>query len=217
MKVIFLKFNQSMRLQGGDPGGDGGGGGAGDGGGEEEAGGGEVDFDGVAVSAVVAGVGGEAGGGVDDAGGADGGEDVGVVEGVLDFVHVVGHFTEPDDVWAESAGFVAGGADVGGGEVVLVPGGVAAGGAEAFADFAMHVEEVFGAGAVVKVVDVLGDQEEGPLPCPVGFELGQRVVGGVGVDGFELGAPEVVEAVDGFGIFGEGAGGGDVLDAVVFP
>ena len=84
-----------------------------------------------------------AGGGVDEAGSADGGKNIGAVERGLNFVHVVGHFAEPDDVGAQMAGPAAGGAGERGGGVFMVGADVAAAGAPDFTDLAVHVQEVF--------------------------------------------------------------------------
>lgn len=81
----------------------------------------------------------------------------------------------------------------------------------------MEVEEVFGTGAFVEVVDVLGDEED--VAAVFLFEKGEGEVGGVGMNGAvgETGAAHVVEALDGFGIAFEGFGSGNVLDTVAFP
>ena len=79
----------------------------------------------------------------------------------------------------------------------------------------MHVEQALGAGAFVKVVDVLRDEEE--LARPFGVEPGQRVVRGVGFDFGQSRAAGVVELVDERRIADIGFGGRDVLDMVAFP
>lgn len=81
-------------------------------------------------------------------------------------------------------------------------------------DIAVEVDGILAAGAGVEVVDVLGDEGEvgGVL-----FEVGQGVVGGVGVGaGDEFAAPDV-PLPDQAGVAGEGFWGGEVFGAVAGP
>ena len=81
----------------------------------------------------------------------------------------------------------------------------------------MHVQQGGLPGAVVQVVDVLGDDEDGAGMGAA--EAGEGVVGGVGLDGRvpELLAAGVVEGLDAGRIAGEGLRRGDVLDAHARP
>ena len=79
----------------------------------------------------------------------------------------------------------------------------------------MHVDEPRGAGAFVKIVDVLRDQQQLARPCVV--EPRQRAMRGIGLDLCELRPPRIVECVHELRIAGECLGGGDILDPVPFP
>ena len=97
------------------------------------------------------------------AAGADGHEEITALHGVVDAIQVQGQLAEPDDVGAHPA-CLAGGAAAG---LIHVPrprvDGAAAE-AAASHQLAVHVQELPGAGAVVQVIHILGDQEEGPGP-----------------------------------------------------
>ena len=77
----------------------------------------------------------------------------------------------------------------------------------------VDVEDVFGAGLAVKVIDVLGDDDHGAtlLPHPL-LALGQGQVGRVGLLGQHQVPPVVVELPYAGGVAGEGLRSGDVLD-----
>lgn len=173
----------------------------------------EVEFQ--RVGAGVAGQFDEAGGGVDGARRADGNEQIAGSDGGLDAVHVVGHFAEPDDIGAQTAGLAAGGA----GWVVHqrpAPGaGGAAAGAQRTVQFAVHVDKVVVAGAVVQIIDILGDEEEpaGPLR----LKPGQGAVGGVGRHLAQEGPALVIELLHQCGVAPEGLRGGDIFHPVAFP
>ena len=80
----------------------------------------------------------------------------------------------------------------------------------------MDVEDVFGAGLPVEVIDVLGDNDHGAplLPQPL-LALRQGQVGRVGLLGQNQMPPVVVELPDAGGVAGEGLRSGDVLDIEV--
>ncbi len=82
---------------------------------------------------------------------------------------------------------------------------------------AVQVDQPLAAGAVVQVVDVLGDQQE--LARPAALELRQGEVGGVRHDRrvAQLRPARIVEPLDEPGIAGEGTGCRDVLGAVPLP
>ena len=63
--------------------------------------------------------------------------------------------------------------------------------APALAQFAVHVEQAPGPCPLVKVIDILSDDEQ--VAGPLRIEPGQRDVGGVGLDLAEAGAPGIVE------------------------
>ena len=70
-------------------------------------------------------------------------------------------------------------------------------------------------GALVQVVDVLGDHEQ--VVAELALEAGERIVRGVR-HGLRHGVPaQVVEALHRVGVAGERLGGRDVLDAVPLP
>ena len=124
----------------------------------------------------------EAGGRIDRARGADGDEQVAARQRRLDPVHVQRHLAEPDDVRAQPA--------VAGGAARARAGGRSPGqsqtrpvrGAVRLEQFAVHVDQLEAGrgrdrrvGAVVQVVDVLGDQQEVALPAR--GEVGQGAGG----------------------------------------
>jgi hypothetical protein len=79
----------------------------------------------------------------------------------------------------------------------------------------MHVQHAGGAGALVQIVDVLGDDQQLAIERPV--QPGQCRVGRVGRGRQHPGAAQVVEALDQRGIAGEGLWRGDILDPVLLP
>ncbi len=100
----------------------------------------------------------EARGRVHRTGRADGNEQVGVLKRLLDRLHVQRHFAEPDDIRPERSNGAAIGAAVGDTEV-LPP--VSFGGTKLAADpkqFTVHVHDLVRAGALMQIVNVLGDE-----------------------------------------------------------
>ncbi len=112
--------------------------------------------------------------GIDRARSADGGEEIGAGERGFDHVHLIGYLAEEDDVRAQR-GCAAGRAEGRRGHVALPWRALAAMGAEGGVQRAVHVEQAAGAGALVEVVDILGDDEQLAGPC--GVEPGQCIVG----------------------------------------
>ena len=82
---------------------------------------------------------------------------------------------------------------------------------------AVHVDDLR-AGALVKVVDVLGDEHQ-PLAArhEVALEPDQRMMGGVGLGFAAHVAPPIVEAVHELGIVGEGFRRRQRLRVVLLP
>src|SRR5688572_23771275 len=99
----------------------------------------------------------EAGGRIDGAGRPDRNEQVRGHQRPIDPVHLVRHLAEPDDVGPQLPGDAAAGA----GWMIaerLVPGRARiAGEAPGRVELAVHVKDPARAGALVKVVDILGD------------------------------------------------------------
>src|SRR5688500_14389194 len=136
-------------------------------------------------------------------------------QSAVDAFHLVGHLAEPDDVRtqpARLAAFRAGGMIA---EIALPFHPRVAAEAPGRLQFAVHVQDAARAGALVKVVDILGDDEQ--LPRPFGVEPRQRAMRGVGLDLAEPGAARVVEGLDERRIARERLGRRDVLDAVALP
>ena len=77
--------------------------------------------------------------------------------------------------------------------------------------FAMHMDHLGRAGALMQIVDVLGHQHDLGQPA---LQPGQRQMGGMRRDlaGEKLLPPRIVIAMDPHGIAGEGFGGGDLVD-----
>jgi hypothetical protein len=156
-------------------------------------------------------------GGVDGAGGSDDEHQRGAVNLLLDAIHLERNFTEENDVGAEAraAGaardFIEGAIDG-----VIFNGWTATFGlAAGLGEFAVHVDEVAGAGALVEIIYILGAEEE--AVTKVGFELGQGEMGGVGLSLVGGGAASGVELPDEGWVAMQGFGGADVLDAVARP
>lgn len=79
----------------------------------------------------------------------------------------------------------------------------------------MHVQDPRRAGALVEVVDILGDHEQ--VVAEVLLEAGQRLVRRVGLDIRERPAAGVVEVLHDAGPDDVRLRGRDVLDPVAFP
>jgi len=99
--------------------------------------------------------------------------------------------------------------------VVFYRGAAAIVGAAGLGEFAVHVEEANGAGALVKVVDVLAAEEE--AVAELGREFGEGGMGGLGLSRLGRRAACGVELPDQCGIAVESFGGADVLDAMAGP
>ena len=80
---------------------------------------------------------------------------------------------------------------------------------------AVHVKQALRTRALVKIVDVLRDQQH--VAAPFAIEPCKRAVSGVGLDFGEARTASVVEAVNRCRIALECFGCRDVLDAMAFP
>jgi hypothetical protein len=159
----------------------------------------------------------ETGGGVDGAGSADDKHQGCFVDLFADAVHLVGNFSEEDDVGAEAASATAATYfREAGVEGVIWNGRLAAVAlAMGLVELAMHVEEVDGAGALVEVVHILRAEEEAVTDAAL--QVGEGVVGGVGLGFGTGGAACGVELPDEFGIASPGVGSANVFDAIAGP
>jgi hypothetical protein len=82
-------------------------------------------------------------------------------------------------------------------------------------EFAVHMEETAGAGALVEVVDVLRTEKEAVADVLLQFSEGE--VGGVGLGFGSVGAAFGVELPDEFGIALPGGGRADIFNAIAGP
>ena len=139
-------------------------------------------------------------------------EDVGLTDEVYGGLDVGDRLAEPHDVGAEERAVGGFGAVS---ELPAVEGvyevGIAA--AAHFFEFTVEMEDMGASGALVEVVDVLGDDAD----VVVALEVGESVVAGVGRGLVELFAAGVVEIVHQAGVTLPGFGGAHVLDAVFLP
>jgi hypothetical protein len=157
----------------------------------------------------------EAGGGVDGARRADRDEQVGDHQRAVDPLHLVRHLAEPDDVRAQLAGGAArrtGGAVA---EILLPADTLVAGEAPSGLELAVHVEDAASARALVKVVDILRDDQQ--LARPFSIKPSQRQVRRVRLHFLQPRPPRVVETLHERGIAREPFRSRHVLDAVVLP
>jgi hypothetical protein len=99
--------------------------------------------------------------------------------------------------------------------VVLDGGPAAVALAVGFGEFAVHVNETDGTGALVEIVYVLRAKKEAVTDACLKF--GQRVVGGVGLGFCSVGSAPGVELPDEFGITLPGVGSADVFNAIAGP
>ena len=159
----------------------------------------------------------ETGSGVDGAGSADDEHQGGFADLFADAVHLVGNFSEEDDVGAEAASATAAAYfREAGVEGVVWNGRLAAVAlAMGLVELAMHVEEVDGAGALVEVVHILRAEKEAVTDAAL--QVGEGVVGGVGLGFGTGGAACGVELPDEFGIASPGVGGTDVFNSIAGP
>ena len=79
----------------------------------------------------------------------------------------------------------------------------------------MHVQHPLRPGALMQVVDILGDDQQLARPC--GIETRQRAVRRIGLDRRQCRTASVVETVDKIGILRARVGRAHILDAVPFP
>ena len=84
-----------------------------------------------------------------------------------------------------------------------------------FGQFAVHVDEANGAGALVQVVHVLGAEKEAVADALLKF--GKREVGRIGLGLCCRGAARGVELPDQRRIALPGIGSADILDAIACP
>ena len=159
---------------------------------------------------------GEARGGVDLAGGADRGEEAASLQRLLDLVHVHRDLPKPDHRRAQGLG-AAGGTGRSRQTGALGWRDRAAVQAPGLREFAVHVKQRRLSGAIVQVVDVLGDDENGA--GVITREPDERVVGGVRLDGgvTQLDPSRVVERLHARGIAGECFRRGHVLKLHLGP
>jgi hypothetical protein len=155
----------------------------------------------------------ESGRRVDLAARADRREKIALAEILEDFVEVHGHFAEPDDVGAEiSATFTTAGFE---GEVAVPVADAFAENAAGLEQFAVEVDQLGRATALVEIIDILRHKRDDTVELPL--EPGNGVMGGIGQGVGQLAAAIVVETLHEFGICRETLGRGDFLDAVSFP
>jgi hypothetical protein len=148
---------------------------------------------------------------------------VGVVQEGLDAREMAGveHLAEPDDVGTQEAGPPRTLADVAAGERPFVVGRLvverraAARGAAGLEEVAVDLHEPSAAGADVKAVHVLGDEQE--AVAEAGFHVRERLVPGVRRALARAPAPLRVEAPDELGILLEAFGRGHLFDGMVLP
>ena len=79
----------------------------------------------------------------------------------------------------------------------------------------MHVEQALGPRSLVKIVDILGDDQK--LSRPFRVEPGKRAMGGVGFDLSKPRPPGVVELMNQRRITDKGFRRGDILDPMPLP
>jgi len=162
------------------------------------------------------GLGSETGGGFNRAGRADGQKDGAVIESEQDFVEVEGSFAEPADVRADlAAAFAArdrGRLLV---ELHVVERRAGARVAARFEKFTMHVDDAARACLFLKIVDILGTDEETVLESRL--EGGDGLMGGIGFGVRGNAAAHGVEVPDEMGIAAPGMGRGDFFETIVAP
>jgi len=79
----------------------------------------------------------------------------------------------------------------------------------------MHMEHAPRAGALVEIIDILGDDQQFARPCRI--EPRQRLVRGIGPHIVQRPAPCIVEVVNQRRIAREGFWGADILDTMIIP
>src|SRR4029450_10752123 len=92
---------------------------------------------------------------------------------------------------------------------------VIAGQAPALGHLAMHVQQPSRTGALVQIIDILGEDQ--PFARPFGIELRQCLVRRVGLDLAETRPPRIVELMHQRRVAAVGFGRRHVLDPVAFP
>ena len=78
----------------------------------------------------------------------------------------------------------------------------------------MHVQQAIVAGAIVQIIDILGDEQE--VAGPFRLQPCQRQMRGIGHHLAEEGAALIVELLHQCGIAAEGLWGGDILHPMAF-
>ncbi len=159
----------------------------------------------------------EAGGRIDGARGTDGDEEIALGQGRIDAIQPQRHLAKPDHMGPQRLGQLAAGAEL---VLVKIPAPfdhLARPRAAGLEQLPVHVDEILAAGALVQVVDVLGDQ--GHASRQQALEAGQGIVGRVGMDlvPLQLMASRVVEALHQFGIPCIALRGGYIFHPVLLP
>lgn len=108
----------------------------------------------------------EAGRRIDVAGGADGDEEIGLAQRLVNVVHTQRHLAEPHHVWPQRRRELAAVATVVNAEIAGPFEHLARLGAAHLQQFAVHVQHPLAAGALMQVIDVLRDQQE-VVPQPL--------------------------------------------------
>ena len=67
----------------------------------------------------------------------------------------------------------------------------------------------------MKIVDILSHEQE--LARPLIIQLAERSMGGIRLDGIELGSARIVKSVDQIRVTSERLGSSDVFNPVAFP
>ena len=79
----------------------------------------------------------------------------------------------------------------------------------------MHVEQPRRAGALMQIVDILGDDQQPARPLPI--KTGQRLMGGIRRDLRQFGPPFVIETVNRHRIARQRFGRADVFYPMPLP
>ena len=176
----------------------------------------EIELDGVCPACRIDGLD-EARRRMDLPGRANGDEKVAVLKRFHDGVQVSRHLAEPHHIGPQAAGMVAGWTCDVGAELLTPRPARAAPLAQRTQKLAMHMKQVAGAGTLVQVVHILGDEQH--VARPSRLELRQSEMGSVGAETRieELSAPDIIEAVDELRVAGERFGRRDILGSMALP
>lgn len=156
----------------------------------------------------------EAGCGIDLSGGADRHEQVAVLKQLRDLIKPVRIFAEPDNMRTRGSDIAATAANRFGTGFILAP-DVAAVAAAKLCQLAMHVDEVVAAGALMKIINVLGDDPD--LAVMHLFQARECFVRIVGRGVARRAAALIVEVMNTCGVAAEGGRGGHVFDGISGP